>query len=273
MRNAKLKNIWDVLYPVVLYVVVSDCICMLLSLALGEHTVSPMMLQILTVILSSPPVIYLYVSDRKGQKFLSDGSEGRKDSLRINLLRINLLRILVVCIVAACLSVSLNNLILATKLEEQSAAYRRVNASFFSSTFGVELLGTSLVTPILEEILYRGIVYERLKRCGKIRTAVFLSALIFGAMHFNLVQFLYAGLIGVFLAVVYETEGTILVPMLAHAVANAVAVARVETGFLSGFSEKNPFFLPLSLLLLGISIIMTWYLIRGRLFEKQLKDN
>lgn len=268
MRNAKLKNIWDVLYPVVLYVVVSDCIYMLLSLALGEHTVSPMMLQILTVILSSPPVIYLYVSDRKGQKFLSDGSEGRKDSLRINLLRI-----LVVCIVAACLSVSLNNLILATKLEEQSAAYRRVNASFFSSTFGVELLGTSLVTPILEEILYRGIVYERLKRCGKIRTAVFLSALIFGAMHFNLVQFLYAGLIGVFLAVVYETEGTILVPMLAHAVANAVAVARVETGFLSGFSEKKSFFLPLSLLLLGISIIMTWYLIRGRLFEKQLKDN
>ena len=74
----------------------------------------------------------------------------------------------------------------------------------------VELFGTSVVTPILEEMLYRGLVYNRLKRSGRTGMAIVISGLVFGLIHFNLVQFLYAGLIGIFLAVVYETEGTLL---------------------------------------------------------------
>lgn len=259
MRSTKIRNIWDALYPVALYVVVSDCVYMLLTLAIGENTISPMALQILTALLSSPLIVYPYFSDRRGQS-----REMRKKKL---------LRLLLVCAAAVCLSVSLNNLILMTDLKEQSETYQKVNASLFSSTVWVELFGTSVVTPILEEMLYRGLVYNRLKRSGRTGMAIVISGLIFGLIHFNLVQFLYAGLIGIFLAVVYETEGTLLVPVLAHAAANAVAVARVETGFLQGFTEENQFFVPISLCLLAISIIITAYLTKGRLFEKQLKYN
>lgn len=263
MRNTKWKQIWDVLYPVVLYLIVSDCIYMLLVLAIGTNTVSPMMLQILTALLSSPPVLYLYASDRKGRQIPQNKKDVRK----------NLLRLLLVSIASVCLAVSLNNLIGMTGLQERSVTYQKVNASFFSSTLLVELFGTSLVTPVLEEILYRGIIYERLKRYGKTEMAILLSGLIFGAMHFNLVQFLYAGLIGMFLAVVYETEGTLLAPILAHAAANAVSVLRVETGFLSSFSKENQFFFPISLFLFVISIIIARNLTKGRLFEKQFRHN
>lgn len=259
MRSTKIRNIWDALYPVALYVVVSDCVYMLLTLAIGENTISPMALQILTALLSSPSIVYPYFSDRRGQP-----REMREKKL---------FRLLLVCAAAVCLSVSLNNLILMTDLKEQSETYQKVNASFFSSTVWVELFGTSVVTPILEEMLYRGIVYNRLKRSGRMGMAIVISGLVFGLIHFNLVQFLYAGLIGIFLAVVYETEGTLLVPVLAHAAANAAAVARVETGFLQGFTEENQFFVPISLCLLAISIIITAYLTKGRLFEKQLKYN
>ena len=259
MRSTKIRNIWDALYPVALYVVVSDCVYMLLTLAIGEDTISPMALQILTALLSSPSVGCPYFSDRRGQP-----REMREKKL---------LRLLLVCAAAVCLSVSLNNLILMTDLKEQSETYQKVNASFFSSTVWVELFGTSVVTPILEEMLYRGLVYNRLKRSGRTGMAIVISGLIFGLIHFNLVQFLYAGLIGIFLAVVYETEGTLLVPVLAHAAANAVAVARVETGFLQEFTKENQFFVPISLCLLAISIIITAYLTKGRLFEKQLKYN
>lgn len=262
MWSTKIRNIWDALYPVALYVVVSDCVYMLLTLAIGEDTISPMALQILTALLSSPSIVCPYFSDRRGQSRQS--REMRKKKL---------LRLLLVCAAAVCLSVSLNNLILMTDLKEQSETYQKVNASFFSSTVWVELFGTSVVTPILEEMLYRGLVYNRLKRSGRTGMAIVISGLIFGLIHFNLVQFLYAGLIGIFLAVVYETEGTLLVPVLAHAAANAVAVARVETGFLQGFTEENQFFVPISLCLLAISIIITAYLTKGRLFEKQLKYN
>lgn len=259
MRSTKIRNIWDALYPVALYVVVSDCVYMLLTLAIGEDTISPMALQILTALLSSPSIVCPYFSDRRGQP-----REMREKKL---------LRLLLVCAAAVCLSVSLNNLILMTDLKEQSETYQKVNASFFSSTVWVELFGTSVVTPILEEMLYRGLVYNRLKRSGRTGMAIVISGFIFGLIHFNLVQFLYAGLIGIFLAVVYETEGTLLVPVLAHAAANAVAVARVETGFLQGFTEENQFFVPISLCLLAISIIIAAYLTKGRLFEKQLKYN
>lgn len=259
MRSTKIRNIWDALYPVALYVVVSDCVYMLLTLAIGENTISPMALQILTALLSSPSIVCPYFSDRRGQP-----REMREKKL---------LRLLLVCAAAVCLSVSLNNLILMTDLKEQSETYQKVNASFFSSTVWVELFGTSVVTPILEEMLYRGLVYNRLKRSGRTGMAIVISGFIFGLIHFNLVQFLYAGLIGIFLAVVYETEGTLLVPVLAHAAANAVAVARVETGFLQGFTEENQFFVPISLCLLAISIIIAAYLTKDRLFEKQLKYN
>lgn len=263
MRNTKWKQIWDVLYPVVLYLIVSDCIYMLVVLAIGTNTVSPMMLQIVTALLSSPLVLYLYASDRNGMQI----KKNRKD------VRKNLFRLLLACIASIGLAVSLNNLIGMTGLQERSVTYQKVNASFFSSTLLVEFFGTSFVTPVLEEILYRGIVYERLKRYGKTETAIFLSGLIFGAMHFNLVQFVYAGLIGMFLAAIYETEGTLLAPILAHAAANAVSVLRVETGFLSGFSKENQFFFPMSLFLFVISIIIAKNLTKGRLFEKRFRHN
>ena len=194
MWSTKIRNIWDALYPVALYVVVSDCVYMLLTLAIGENAISPMALQILTALLSSPSIVCPYFSDRRGQS-----REMREKRL---------FRLLLVCAAAVCLSVSLNNLILMTDLKEQSETYQKVNASFFSSTVWVELFGTSVVTPILEEMLYRGIVYNRLKRSGRTGMAIVISGLAFGFIHFNLVQFLYAGLIGIFLAVVYETEGT-----------------------------------------------------------------
>ena len=216
---------------------------MLLTLAIGENTISPMALQILTALLSSPSIVYPYFSDRRGQSRQSREMREKK-----------LLRLLLVCAAAVCLSVSLNNLILMTDLKEQSETYQKVNASLFSSTVWVELFGTSVVTPILEEMLYRGLVYNRLKRSGRTGMAIVISGLIFGLIHFNLVQFLYAGLIGIFLA-------------------NAVAVARVETGFLQEFTEENQFFVPISLCLLAISIIIAAYLTKDRLFEKQLKYN
>lgn len=260
MKNTSMRNVWDVLYPVLLYLVVSDCVYTLLSLAFGEGMVSEMALQIFTAVISSPSVFYIYYSDKRQRKAAREEKDSRESGKRKAGTRI--LHVVLICGAAVLLSVSLNNLISLTALKEQSEAYQRVNASFFSSNLWVELLGTSLLTPVLEEMLYRGIVYERLKRYGKMSFAVGMSAFIFGIMHFNLVQFLYAGIIGLFLAGVYEMEGTLLVPILSHAVANAVSVLRTELGLFGWLTQKNIFFVPISLIMLVISVIIIWYVKR-----------
>ena len=56
--------------------------------------------------------------------------------------------------------------------------------------------------------------------------AIICSALIFGLVHANLVQFLYAAVLGCLLAFFY-------VPVLGHIAANTVSVVREETGWLS----------------------------------------
>ena len=109
MWSTKIRNIWVALYPVALYVVVSDCVYMLLTLAIGENTISPMALQILTALLSSPSIVCPYFSDRRGQS-----REMREKKL---------FRLLLVCAAAVCLSVSLNNLILMTDLKEIGRAH------------------------------------------------------------------------------------------------------------------------------------------------------
>ena len=70
-----------------------------------------------------------------------------------------------------------------------------------------ELLGSCLMIPLAEELLYRGVVERRLSLlCGSV-PAIVLSAVIFGVMHWNVVQFLYAGILGLLLTWLLERTG------------------------------------------------------------------
>jgi hypothetical protein len=60
-----------------------------------------------------------------------------------------------------------------------------------------------------------------------------LSAAIFGLLHFNVVQFVYAAILGIFLAFIYEKTGFLLMPVLAHIAANIAAIIRADYGWLS----------------------------------------
>mgnify|MGYP000323272126 FL=1 len=86
--------------------------------------------------------------------------------------------------------------------------FQEANQSFFAGTVVFELLGSCLVIPIAEELLFRGVVYKRLKLYFGVTPALIGSALIFGIMHVNLVQFLYAAVIGLLLAFVLEKQGS-----------------------------------------------------------------
>jgi membrane protease YdiL (CAAX protease family) len=137
----------------------------------------------------------------------------------------------IICI-AALIGTGLNNLILMSPLAEVSAGFAQASSSFYGSTLVLELISSALLTPVLEELVYRGIIFARLKRMLGFVPAMLLSALIFAIMHFNLVQFVYALLFGMVLVVFMEKTGHLYGAMLGHITANALAVIRTETGFL-----------------------------------------
>ena len=84
----------------------------------------------------------------------------------------------------------------------------------------VMVIGTVIVAPIFEDLLFRGVVYRRLRDYLNVPLAVIISSAAFGIFHGNIIQFLYAAALGFIFAILYEHYGTVLVPILCHLGAN-----------------------------------------------------
>ena len=74
--------------------------------------------------------------------------------------------------------------------------------------------------PLVEEVLFRGMVFGKLRRVFSFWPAALISGAIFGLYHMNLVQGIYAGVFGIILAYVFEKTETIWGCYLLHALFN-----------------------------------------------------
>jgi membrane protease YdiL (CAAX protease family) len=78
----------------------------------------------------------------------------------------------------------------------------------------------TVAAPLLEEILFRGILYPTVKRMVRPGLAVCLTAILFGAFHINLMAFISLTFLGVALTWLYEVTDNLLAPILAHSLFN-----------------------------------------------------
>lgn len=79
-----------------------------------------------------------------------------------------------------------------------------------------------LLGPVLEEILYRGIILQGLKTYNR-RMAVFVSALIFGLMHQNYQQFILGFLLGLLLGTLTINSDSLIPSVIIHIMVNTFA--------------------------------------------------
>lgn len=104
------------------------------------------------------------------------------------------------------------------------AAYDDTSAILYGCGIEVQILTTVIAAPIIEEIIFRGLIFKRIRRVSNATVAIIISALLFGIFHGNVVQGIYAFIIGALLAYVYEKYKCIVAPILFHMTANAVSV-------------------------------------------------
>ncbi|WP_010632553.1 CPBP family intramembrane glutamic endopeptidase [Sporolactobacillus vineae] len=88
----------------------------------------------------------------------------------------------------------------------------------------VFLLTVSIVGPILEEIVFRKILFGSMRHKIGFWFAALISSLIFAVMHQDLHNLLVYVLIGVFLCFTYQMTHRIAVNMFMHATMNTVVV-------------------------------------------------
>jgi uncharacterized protein len=105
---------------------------------------------------------------------------------------------------------------------------------------GILLAVLSLVlAPVVEEILFRGILYPAIKRKGHPRLAFWGTAILFGAIHANLMAFLPLTFLAILLTWLYERTGNLLAPVTTHGLFNAINFAALIA---SQHPEWGPFF-------------------------------
>jgi membrane protease YdiL (CAAX protease family) len=107
------------------------------------------------------------------------------------------------------------------KPEEQQAVQTLQLASTWLPRLALAVV-TILLAPVAEEILFRGILYPWIKEAGFPRLALWGNALLFAAVHANLMTFMPLTVLALALTFLYEKTDNLLAPIATHAVFNGM---------------------------------------------------
>ena len=89
--------------------------------------------------------------------------------------------------------------------------------------FLVQIFFIAIIPAFVEEFVFRGIFYHSYRKNG-ILGAALLSGFIFGIVHLNINQFVYAFVLGVIFALLVEATGSMLTSMIAHFAINSYSI-------------------------------------------------
>lgn len=141
---------------------------------------------------------------------------------------------------------------------------KEVDAASAQSVTISMYLYAGILGPIVEELIFRGAVLRSLEKYGKV-FAIVVSSILFGLFHGNLIQGIFAVLVGLVLAYVTE-EYSIKWAILLHIVNNTVS--DLDGLFVKILGENVATFINITVLTVAFIIAMI-YLIRNR---KNIKE-
>ena len=252
MQQTNIRNrTWELFGPIILKVVVSLLVESLVVAVftmkyLPNASASMSMEQLMAYVEED---VYKYIVEITAISALATipflilmRSNDRKKEKAMGLVQNNraaLSKYVYVAVISIAFSLALNSLVLLSDLAEYSIAYQETAEVLYSPSLMVQILCLGIVTPIMEEYIFRGLIFKRLRNRFPVRRAIVSSALFFGIYHGNLVQMIYGTLSGILLAYLYEKYGSLKAPILAHMLMNTVACILTEADVFTWiFSEK-----------------------------------
>lgn len=146
-------------------------------------------------------------------------------------------------------------------IKDMFGSYGQVEKVLFEGDKIILLYG-SILGPIVEELLFRGLVQGRLRQAMKPKAAILISALAFGVIHLNTIQGVYATIIGLFFGIIYEKTNSLWFPIIGHIAVNSIAQ-------LTSYFELTTLMLVVGVVSIvfmipAIGIAKRWYRVIGR---------
>ena len=109
----------------------------------------------------------------------------------------------------------------------------------------IALFGSVIIGPILEELIFRYLIYNNLNKFNNKNTSIILSSLIFALVHNGFINIVYAFIIGTILTIIYSKNKNIKEVIILHMVANLMSLL---------IKEYNPIILISSFMCLIFSL-------------------
>jgi membrane protease YdiL (CAAX protease family) len=87
-----------------------------------------------------------------------------------------------------------------------------------------------VVAPVLEEFLFRGILFRAMKRSFGVGPSLVISSILFGLVHQNVLSFVPLTFLGIILSLSYERTGDLRTCIFIHAFFNGFMVFSILVG-------------------------------------------
>ena len=103
--------------------------------------------------------------------------------------------------------------------------FKELENSFEISIF---VVGSAVIAPIYEELLFRGIIFPKLIQKTNFTIALVLSSLLFAVLHFHLSALLPLFVLSIILSITYLYTSTIWASISLHALFNLISIIAVK---------------------------------------------
>lgn len=114
----------------------------------------------------------------------------------------------------------------------------------------VQIICSGICGPIIEEYIFRGIIYNKLKEFNKPTLSAILCSFIFGLFHSNIIDAIYAFIVSFVLIYLYEKYKTLKAPIIMHMSLN------ITITLMMGLILKNYIVFNMYLLIVSIIILI-----------------
>lgn len=220
--------LFSIIWPVALHMILSDFSVIILTAATGQ-TPDSALCTTLTAILVIPPVLWMYRGDGKSaaNRLKSVAEQDTKKELddKENGGPTLTWRIFmgIACFVSGGILDRVWSQVLLW-LRVQDYFSNQTQEQLLASQLAVQIIGLGILVPVAEELIFRGLLYARIRRTLPVWASVLTASVIFALYHGNMIQILFAFPMAIILTLLYEKGKWISYPILFHMGVNLTTV-------------------------------------------------
>ena len=220
--------LFSIIWPVALHMILSDFSVIILTAATGQ-TPDSALCTTLTAILVIPPVLWMYRGDGKpaANRLKSVAEQDTKKELDDKknggpTLKWRIFMGIACFVSGGILDRVWSQVLLWLRVQDYFS--NQTQEQLLASQLAVQIIGLGILVPVAEELIFRGLLYARIRRTLPVWASVLTASVIFALYHGNMIQILFAFPMAIILTLLYEKGKWISYPILFHMGVNLTTV-------------------------------------------------